>query len=698
MIKIIQSYNVKASIIAIHSGKNAIYFTDCEGNLHTVDKSSYNKKSISIVSETETPLHKFQKGASFSKNDHVAYSIADSGSCAICLSLSSIQPVTEAQKILKEQNPQFFLDEAVKFYGNDQKAEVISFCGNKGEYFFTGGTDGRIRMYSTQSGKILMTLKPKPEYISSITVNNDGSLLAYAAFDKSLTILDLRHQKEELNTYFTDVIEHSFFFNKSKFFYAIGRDGNSYICNLKTKEISKKALFPSWPNCCVIDSSERFAIVGGRNQIIYIVKLSDNSLVSSFKLDQIGISSLHVKDNILFIGFENGWMYMVNMHAYIDDFSQALTIKDFKNAKRYLDRNIFLTIHPLSEIFEEAWEEMIKEIINLFSTGNSALAIEAAAPFLSDENHKREFASLVQKQKEFETFSLLVQKKEFFNAYGMLEKSPYLSKTDSSRKLELYFSKSFFEAKKIISANPLRNLAKAQELLKPFSLVSVKKDIINSLFKNYEIYLKADSLIKEKQFKEYFMLTKKYNFLTTEDMYKKVCSLAESSILKIKSMVEQGKYNEALQGIKQIIIFLPYKEELTYIFKELQLKQKLLTLINDDNIELVYELIAQHPMLESTDEFVEYDKKFDEVLGKAMVSVANGEIKAVQQVLLPYSKINLFKPKIKECIRQASFNKLNNFLIKNYLNEAKAVALYYLKEFGKDKEYDSLVKQYGFDM
>lgn len=695
MIKIIQSYNVKTSIIAIHAGKNAIYFTDCEGNLHAVNKSSYNKTSISIVPETETALHKFQKGSSFSKNGHVAYSIKDNGSCAICLNLSSIQPKTDAQKVLHAQNPKFFLDEAVKFYGNDQKAEVISFCGNKGEYFFTGGTDGRIHMYSTQSGKILMTLKPKPEYISSITLNNDGSLLAYCAFDKSLTILNLRYHKEELNTYFTDVIEHSFFFNKSKSFYAIGRDGNSYICNLKTKEISKKALFPSWPNCCVIDSSERFAIVGGRSQIIYIVKLSDNSLVSSFKLDQIGISSLHVKDNILFIGFENGWMYMVDMYAYIDDFSQALTIKDFKNAKKYLNKNIFLTIHPLSEIFEEAWEEMIKEIINLFSTGNAASAMEAAEPFLSDENHKREFASLVQKQKEFENFSLLVQKKEFFNAYGMLEKSPYLSKTDSARKLELYFSRSFFEAKKIISSNPLRNLAKAQELLKPFSLVSVKKDIINSLFKNYEIYLKADSFIKEKQFKEYFILTQKYNFLTTEDMYKKVCSLAESSILKIKSMIENGKYDEALHGIKQIIIFLPYKEELTNIFKELQLKKKLLTLINDDNIQLVYEFIATYPALESIQEFVEYDEKFDEVLTKAMVSVANGDIKAVQQILLPYAKINIFKSKIKECIRQASFNKLNIFLKNNYLNEAKVVASYYIKEFGKDKEYEKLLQQYN---
>ena len=696
MIKIILSYSVKHSIIAIHSSKNMIYFADSSGNLHTVDKASYVKKSVSLTGETQTSLHTFQKGASFSKNGHIAYSIDEEGNCASCLKVSTALEYTDKKQT--DDTSESLFSKAVKFRGNDQKAEVISFCGNEGEYIFTGGTDGRVYMYGSQSGKVLMSLKPKPEYISSIAVSGCGTMMAYSAFDKSLTILNLRHQKEELATYLSDVIEHAFFYNKSKSFYAVGRDGNSYTYDLSSTNISKKALFTTWPSCCVIDTSERFAIVGDRNQTIYIVKLSDNSLISSFKLDQKGISALYIKENVLFIGFENGWLYMVDMYAYIEDFSQSLAIKDFKNAKRHLNRNIFLTIHPISEMFEEAWEEAIKEIINLFSTGNSALALEAAKPFLSDEKHIKEFASLQQKQKEFEKFSILVQRKEFFEAYGMLERSPYLYKTDSARKLELYFSKSFFEAKKIISENPLRNLSKAQELLKPFALVGVKKDMINSLFKNYEIYIKADSFIKEKLFKEYFLLTQKYNFLTSEDMYEKVCSLAQKSIVKIKSMIDEGKYDDALKGIKQIIVFLPYKEELTNLLKDLGLKQKLLSLINENNINLVYEFVDSHPWLKSVDEFIKYDKKFDETLARAMFFVAEGEIKSVKQVLLPYKDVNVFKPKIKECIRQTCFNKLAFFLEKNYLNEAKAAAAYYIKEFSKDKEYENLLQKYGVDL
>jgi hypothetical protein len=51
-------------------------------------------------------------------------------------------------------------------------------------------------------------------------------------------------------------------------------------------------------------------------------------------------------------------------------------------------------------MFEEAWQEVIQQIINQFSIGNSALALEAAEPFLFDEKYEQEFASLAKKQKE----------------------------------------------------------------------------------------------------------------------------------------------------------------------------------------------------------------------------------------------------------------------------------------------------------
>jgi hypothetical protein len=687
MIKIIQSFHVKASVIAIHSNENTIYFTDTDGNLHSVCRTKWDK-TVKLLIPEAPPLHRFQKGSSFSENGHVAYSVKAENNCAVCIKL----PAGSDTDFDLSESPS---ETAIGLHGHDQRAEVMTFCGAKGQYLLTGGTDGKVYMYSTQTGKIIMSLKPKPDYISHITVDKKGGNLAYSAHDKSLSVLNIRHQKERLNTFVDDAIEHSFFYNDSKSLYAVGREGNSYIYDFKTDEISKKALFPSWPSCCVIDFSGRFAIVGGRNGTIHIVKLSDNSMFSSFKLDQKGISSLHVEDKYLFIGFESGWVYMIDTYAFIDDFSQALSVKNFKTAKRCLDNNLFLAIHPMSEMFQEAWEEMLKEIINQFSTGNAASALEFATPFLSDDEHKKEFDFLLQKQKDFEKFAVLVQKREFQEAFGMLERAPYLDKTDSARKLELYFTKSFAEAKKLIAADPMRNILKAQELLKPFCVVPAKKEMIHSLQKNYEIYLKADSLIKEKQFREYFTLTAKFEFLASEEVYKKICALAEASIAKLRKLIDEGKYDDAFSGIKQVAIFLPYKEQLMELAKEIQLRQKLLEAIQNENIQSAYELVMAYPLLESMAEFVAYDERFDEVLSAAMQSVANGEIKQVQQILSPYAGIPIFKPKIRECIRQATFNKLELLLAAKSFTVAQTVSAYYLKEFGKDDEYEKLLKRHG---
>ncbi|WP_041666769.1 hypothetical protein [Sulfuricurvum kujiense] len=529
MIKITQSFHVKASVIAIHSDESTIFFTDVNGNLHSICKTQWSRTEEPLIFDSSPPLHRFQKGSCFSQNGHVAYSVKENKkNCAICMKLPVKGDSDVGYCDMNEKDDETI----IRLFGHDQRAEVMTFCGEKGQYILTGGTDGKVYMYSTKTGRVIMSLKPKPDYISHITVDQKGGNLAYSAYDKSLIVLNIRHQKERLNTFVDDAIEDSFFYNDSKSLYAIGREGNSYIYDFKTNEISKKSLFSSWPNCCVADSSGRFAIVGGRNGMIYIVKLADNSLFSSFKLDQKGISSLHVEDSLLFIGFENGWMYVIDMYAFIDDFSQALTVENFKTAKKYLDSNLFLAIHPMSEMFQEAWEYMLKEIINQFSTGNAASALEFATPFLSDENNKKEFDFLLQKQKDFEKFAILVQNKEFFDAFSMLEQAPYLQKTDSARKLEHYFAKSFTEAKKLLSADPMHNLLKVQEILKPFCVVPEKKEMIHSLQKNYEIYLRADNLIKNKQFREYFALVSKFEFLKSEEVYKRGYALLQKLLSK----------------------------------------------------------------------------------------------------------------------------------------------------------------------
>lgn len=698
MIKVTKSFEAAGSIIALHANQNSIFFTDNKHFLYSIDKSTWVLRAHIISDNSASPLHPYQKSSAFGTRGSGIYSVDTNGSCAVCYTLppvssegvaNSIRNVTASAKSIS--------GEKIFLYGHDQRSEVMTFGGENGEYIFTGGTDGKVYMYSSANAHLLMSLRSLPDYIAHLTANESGRYLSYSAYDHSLHVIDIRYQTEILNTYLGDVIEDSLFFKDSRCLYAISRDGVSYIFDLREHTVLKKAIFPTWPTCCVIDSTFRYAVVGTRGGYVHIVKLSDNTIFANVKLDQKGISSLLINDNYLLVGFNNGYVYVVDLFAYIDDFSQALAEYDYPSAKKCLDKNVFLTIHPMSQMFEEAWEKLLHEIREQFSVGNTANAMESAAPFLSDVSRKKEFDFLFQKQKEFEKFRQLVEKKLYPEAYALLEVSPYLHKTDSARKLEAVFTKTFAQAKKIIAADPLRNFPRAQELLKPFSKVASKKEIIFSLIKKYPVFLKADTYVKERNFKSYFLLTEEHPLLKNEDIYKKLCTIAENNIEKIQLYINTQRYNEAVETIKQIVPFLPYKQQLSRLAHQVQIRRKLAQLIQDNKMAEAYELVGMYPALESVDFFVEYEKVFDKAVSIAMISVGRGDIQQTQSILSPFNNVKRFKSKIRECIRQSAYNRLDSLFQKRELTSAQPIVAFYLKEFGKDNDYERLTKKYGLN-
>ena len=693
MVKIEQSYQINGSIISIHSDETHYYFANNNGEVFDVKRGSSQLNKHTMLHEDPDPLHAFQKGAAFSKNNQIVYSSNLKGSCAMSSKL-----LTRGEEEELKVNPEAPLcthESTILLRGHDQRAEVAKFCGNTGQYIFTGGSDGKVLMYSTNSGKILMSLKPNPDFISHISINPEGNLIAYASFDKSFTILDIRHQKELSMSYPGDVIQDSAFYQESKLVYAIGKEGTSYTFDYKKNLVSKQNIFSTWPNCCVIEASSRFAIVGTRGGYLHIVKLVDNTMLSTFKLDQKGISSLLLDKSNLIVGFENGWTYIIDMYAYIDEFTQAISIQNFKVAKRLLDKNIFLGIHPISQVFEDSWDDVLNDILNQFASGNSSNSLEMAAPFMMNEDRKNEFEFLHKKQKEFEKFTIAIQNKRIFEAYGLLIEHPFLDKTDSAKKLELLFTKTFAEAKKLLFSDSLQNYKKAEEILKPYLRVECKKDLIFSLMKDRASFLQAEKCIKEKDFINYFRLVEQNPFLKNEDMYNKVSNLAVSTIKKIKFMIEQRLYDESIAGIKQIISFLPFKDELMTLVTKIQHEKKFLLTIASNNIQEVYKMVNSDPELESMQEFIDLEKSFDNTLSKGLEAVSKGEIKLTQGIFASYSSIPIYKPKIRECIRQASYNKLTLLLNEKNIVGAKTIASYYLKEFGEDDDYLKLINKHG---
>ncbi len=682
MIKILHTFQVKGSVIALYEGEEHLAFTDNMGYLYIVNKKNSSMDTYYVDNEISEPLHPYQKSSAFSQFGELLYGVDTDGSCAIKITPPSplenrtVTTVTKAREITTKKN---------YLYGNDNRVESATFAGEHSEYIFTGGTDGKVFMYSAVTGDVLLSLKSLPDYIAHISNDPTGRFLSFICYNRSLYVMDLHYNEEILNTYPGDVIEDSFFFDNCKQLYAVSRDGVSCIYDLKEKKLSnKKSIFLSWPTCCVLEKSSRYAIVGTRSGHIHLVNLQDNTIASTEKLDQRGIVSCSLKDSKLLIGFENGSVYYIDLYAYEDQFVESLELKDFATTKKCLDKNFFLAIHPMSALFYDAWDEIIKEIREQFSRGNTQSALETAAPFLSDSANKNEFDFLVQKQKDFKKFAQLVDNNHYFEAYGMLELAPYLSKTESAKKLNAAFVKNFALAKKMIATDPLRSLPKVKEMLKPFASVDSKSELIRALIQNHQVFLKADEYIKTKNFKSFFTLTEQFTFLRDEEIYRRVCEVAENAINKIKKMVEAHHYDDAIGAIKQFAVFTPYKATLSALFNRIQLEMKLITLIETNKIKDVYEFIKMYPELESLDAFIQYENIFSHKLSDAMILVGQGEIKKTQEMLAEYCSISRFKPKIKECIRQATFNRLTNLLLHKKIEETKPVMAYYLKEFGKD--------------
>lgn len=695
MVKVLHSYDVPGSIIALYSTQDALYFTNNQSTLYCVEKTQWSLKSF-LIDDTMKPLHPYHKGSAFGQNGFGLYSSQQNHCSALSYTLP-VPVITVSNRTVNilKQIPKPLEGDKLLLYGHDQPAEAVTFAGEHGEYLFTGGTDGKVYMFSSESGEILMSLKPKPDYIAHIRLNDNGTSLAYSAYDRSIHVLDLRYHIEMLHAYPGDVIEDSIFFNHSNSLYAISRNGVSYIFDLRAHTTDAKALFPTWPSCCVIENSGRFAIVGTRSGYIHIIRLADNTQFSSHQLGKKGISSLCIDDSILYIGYENGTVQVIDMHAFISQFSAAISDKEYYQAKKYLDENFFLSIHPVSELFDEAWDDVLQEIRSQLSRGNKTDLFELAEPFLDDGKHKQEFDFLYLKQKEFENFSILVQEKKYFDAYGMLERAPYLNKTDNYRKLESYFAKAMHEAKKLIAESPLLNMEKVKEILAPFASIPLKKEIVYTLIKHGEIFLQADEHIKTKNFKKYFELTLLYPILTEEEMYTKLCSIAEKAIIKIRQLITQQMFDDALQGVRQLIGFLPYKAELSKLVFDIQIRKKVIVGIENNDLRTVYELVAMYPDLNQMNEFIDYEKKFDQSLSQAMMAIGKGEIELTKAVLAPYAEIPIFKLKIRECIRQATWNKLNLLFKEKNIASAKITVSYYLKEFGKDHDLERLLKKYG---
>ncbi|MDD6055548.1 MAG: hypothetical protein SOW25_01570 [Helicobacter sp.] len=667
------AHTLQGSVLKVTQAKDSTLCVDSNYHLVQVSQDLNINKTVQVAKNLESP-HRYSHAFGISP-----YSF-------FCV------PIFKENKVIildfKDSTPK----PIATLSDHDGDIESSAFS-NDGRIFATGGQDGRVFFYDGHSFLPIDSLLARSDYISNIRFSKSGEFVAISGFDKFTMIFDLLRHKIAFNFVTNDVVEDSYFFSDDEKLILVCRNFSSVIFSLSDgKIISTEYPFAFWPTSIAVDSEENYALVGTRSDTLYVLSLRDNARVMEIKNEHAGVASLCFSYERLYIGSIDGELVIIDYNEGREELESSLNNKDYKAAREAINKNVFLSIHPLTKIFDEVWPEILQKAIDLLNKNEIEEAIELTAPFVVNESKKREFDFYLAQKDGVKTFLELIEKKDYTKAYEMLKTTKFLVKTQSYEKLENIWNKAFFNAKKLLIENANINKRLAEQTLAPF-MNTPKKELITQLLRNCDVFDKAEALIKKQNFKEYFSLTFQFSFLRDTDLYKKVLLVGEKMLSNLLELEKQFKYDEAKKIAETLLVFPPLKRAANERIVLIGQKESLLIAIDASDVKKVYSLVDEIESLRSMQQFKDFTKEFLKCYESAKPYAYAGNAKHAIVLFGVYMEINYWVDKIGSLLKVAYLKQIENALNEQDVNWIITLKRYF-ERYGKSIELVKLLQNH----
>lgn len=662
-IDVTNRFHLKGSILSINKSNDDLIIINQNYSVFKIDTKTMRLKELATLLHSKEFPHKYAKTTS--ANSHLI-SLAENSS-----NILSIAEIQESTKIIARLN-------------EHKKSISASALSSDNNILASGGEDGRVHIYDTTKFQKIITLPYRPDYISNLNFSKDSRFLFTSCFNKSNMIFDYQRAKTTNIFSTNEVVEWADFFDNNSKLFMVLRNSNAIIYDIRAKQIINISTpFTSWPSIFCINDDEKLAIVGSRDSTIYVISLKENMQIFNIKLDNTsGISSLYLYLGKIFVGFTNGELIIINYNDKDDEFMESCNKKDYKKAAKMLDKNIFLSLLPCAKIFDDDWENVLKDAIKLLSYEKIDEAIDLVEPFIKDKRKKEAFSLYLNSKDILKKFRNKIDEKLYEEAYNMALQVKFLLKTSYFQDLENIWHKTFNSAKKLIEESP-NNAESAKKILEPF-FKTPKKTTIIQLLNNINIFKDAENLLKEQNFKEYFLLTSNFSYLKDTELYKKVLMLADNMYQKALNYENNKQYDEFEKLAKFLQNFPSYKDIITSYLVSITKKLEMLDFIAKDNKDKVYKLALEFEELQYISEFKDYCKEFDILYKQAKDLAFEGKVGELESVFKDYIKIEYWSENIKNIYKIAYIKDFENH-INDAINWTKSINNY-IDIFGKDDD------------
>lgn len=668
-----ETRQLQGSILNIAHVKDSTFCIDNVFYISEINQNLHIGTSIRVIKDIESP-HRYSHAFGISPHSYFCFPI-----------------MGERKAFVLELNGST-LKHIATLEDHDGDIESCAFSRD-GRFFATGGQDGRVFLYEGRSFLAISSLLARSDYISTIRFSNSGDFIAISGFDKFTMIFDVLRHRIAFNFATNDVVEDSCFFEHDEKILLVCRNNASIIFSLKEgKIISQEYPFAFWPTSIAITEEENYALVGTRSDMLYVLSLKDNSKTMEINNEHAGTASLAFSHGHLYIGSIDGALLIIDYNEGREELESSLQKKDYKSAREAINKNVFLSIHPLTKIFDEVWPEILNEAIALLNENEIEKAVELTAPFVVNESKKNEFDFYLSQKDGVKTFLELVNKKDFTKAYEMLKTTKFLVKTQAYEKLENIWNKAFFNAKKLLMENASTNKRLAEQALAPFNNTP-KKELIVQLLRNCDVFEKADMLIKKQNFKEYFSLTFQFSFLRETDLYKKVLLVGERMLTNLIELEKNFHYDEAKKIAETLLVFPTLKRAANERIVLMQQKENLLIAIEAKDIKKVYSLVDEIESLRSMQQFKDFTKDFLRCYEEAKTYAQTGDAKRAMVVFGEYMEIHYWVDKIGSLLKTAYLSQIQQNLQSPDVNWVITIKRYF-ERYGKSIELVRLLQEH----
>ena len=577
------------------------------------------------------------------------------------------------------------------------EGEVESVCiSPKYNYLATGGQDGKTFLWSLSIGKMVASLSHHTDFVTAIAFSQNGRWIATGSYDRKIKITNVLSLGKEIELKAHSHAITNIHFISDNRLVSSDKSGGILVWDYLTKKlIVRLDKMLDEVTSLTFTPDNKFMFASDKSGYVSLYDMDNYVLISQryiYYSKPIRKLAYISNGNHLVIGLDSGELIF---HAPLKEEKQLF---EYIEEGRYSAAHELIKSNPLlryTDAFielETKWEETYQKALSLLEAGDIEKAKLVFGSFKDEPSKRLLIQKLLNDYKEFEKFKQAVLSKKYQIAYSIANQSPMLKESRYYLTMEDEWEKSFAKAKKVILQN--KGEDKVKEILKPFSGISSKAELIQTILTEKEMYRLFMRLISKKDYENALDLAKRYPIIQEFEEFKKIEKISNLLLKKAKEAFVKGEYAKTIQHANELKKYPKKKAVAEELIEQATAYMNAIRYFSEKNYIAVYKMVENYPYLTETKIVERLEQVWQKVVEKAEVFASKGDIAALKKILSSFYAYPQKNHRIVSFFKQAYIAQIER-LTREKNPETKNAISHYIDIFGEDDEILASMTEIG---